>query len=167
MGVRKRAIVGAGLTVGVAAAVAFSLYPAAGPSRSPSQKVASDARMDERDHFGAMNLQIAYGSTPEQVLHQIGSPAKVKSGCWLYSGRVGSIRGRYSGPYIDAMKFCFGAGPTGTRVVTRILSHMATHTIVRRDPRTHKIVSKQTYRAGWGGPITILQPPPWYFQQNS
>lgn len=117
--------------------------------------------------YGQRNLGIAYGSTSADVLRQIGSPVSKQEGCWLYRGRVGRIRGRWSGSYVDAMKFCFSEGPAGNQVVTRIWSHSPRHTIVRRNPFTHKIVSKKTWPAQWDPPITIAEVPPWYVQQNA
>jgi hypothetical protein len=117
--------------------------------------------------YGQRNLGIAYGSTPAEVRRQLGSPVQQRAGCWLYRGRVGRIRGRWSGSYVDAMKFCFAEGPVGSQVVTQILSHSPRHTIVKRNPSTHKIVWKRTFPAQWDPPITIAEVPSWYLQQNS
>ena len=117
--------------------------------------------------YGQRNLGIAYGSAPAEVRRQLGPPVQQRAGCWLYRGRVGRIRGRWSGSYVDAMKFCFSEGPVGSQVVTQILSHSPRHTIVRRDPYTHKIVSKRTWPAQWGPAITIAEVPAWYVEQNS
>lgn len=111
--------------------------------------------------LGAMNLRIPYGTTAAQVLRQLGRPASTRNGCWLYRGRIGSIRGRFSGPYVDAVRFCFGEGPLGGKVVTQVLSHTPRHTIVRPDG------SRRTYPAGWGPSITLIRPPEWYLRQSS
>ena len=84
----------------------------------------------------------------------------------MYGGRVGRIRGRYSGPYVDAMKFCFSEGPAGGKAVTRILSHTPIHTIVTWDPVTHTR-SRKTFPAQWGGIVTLLKVPDWYLKQSS
>lgn len=117
--------------------------------------------------YGEWDLEIAYGSTPNQVRSQLGAPTSVVGSCWLYRGTVGRIRGRLSGLYIDAMKFCFGEGAGGGTGVDEILSHQITHTIVKRDPVTHRIVKVATYRASWGHPLTIARVPDWYVQQSS
>jgi hypothetical protein len=103
-----------------------------------------------------MNLGIAYGTTPKQVLREIGPPTKKHADCWLYRGHVGRIRGRYSGPYVDAMRFCFSEGPVGAKVMTQIFSHYATHTI-----------TKKHFPAQWGSPLTLLKVPDWYLQEKS
>jgi hypothetical protein len=103
-----------------------------------------------------MTLGIAYGTTAKQLLREIGSPTKKQADCWLYRGQVGRIRGRYSGPYVDAMKFCFSAGPTGGNVMTQIFSHYAGHTI-----------AKEHFPAQWAHPVTLLKVPDWYLQEKS
>lgn len=115
--------------------------------------------------YGFMGLRIAYGSTPKQVLGQIGSPTKKQAHCWLYRGHVGNIRGRYPGPYVDAMKFCFSAGPTRGNVMTQIFSHYAAHTIATTDPITQKI-GKTHFAALWGRPVTLMKVPDWYQQES-
>jgi hypothetical protein len=92
---------------------------------------------------------------------QLGAPTAKSGHCWLYQGEVGRIRGRLSGSYVDAMKFCFGEGPAGGRAVTKILSHDVAHTIVARDG------TKKHFPAQWGGAITIMRVPDWYLQENS
>lgn len=117
--------------------------------------------------YGERNLGIAYGTTPKQVLQQLGSPTKKHAGCWLYRGQVGKIRGRHSGSYVDAMKFCLSEGSAGGWAVTQIFSYYVKHTIVKRDPVTHRISSKRTFPARWGPPLTFMKVPDWYLQQNS
>jgi hypothetical protein len=101
------------------------------------------------------------------VRRRLGAPTAVDGSCWLYQGTVGRIRGRLSGLYIDAMKFCFAEGAGGGTAVEEILSHQITHTIVRRDPLTRRIVKVATYGASWGHPLTIARVPDWYVQQSS
>ena len=114
--------------------------------------------------YGEMDLQIAYGTTPKQVLRQIGSPTTKQADCWIYRGQ--SIRGRYSGTGIDGIKFCFSEGATGNKVVTQIFNHTPAHTIINKDPVTHAITKKH-YPAQWFHAVTFLKVPDWYLQQNS
>lgn len=122
---------------------------------------------NQPDRYGAFDLGIVYGSTPKQVLSRLGSPTKEQAHCWLYRGRVGSIRGHYPGPYVDAMKFCFSEGPAGGTAVTRILNHLPIHSIIKRDPVTNQIISKQTFPAQWGISMAREMVPDWYLEQNS
>jgi hypothetical protein len=124
----------------------------------PKASVVSPASSatQSRPRYGFMGLGIAFGATPKQVLREIGSPTKEQANCWLYRGHVGSIRGRYSGPYVDAMKFCFSAAPTGGTVMTRIFSHYAAHTI-----------AKEHFPGQWHPPATLMKVPDWYLHENS
>jgi hypothetical protein len=124
------------------------------------------SQQQQRLRYGEMDLQIAYGSTPKQVLRQLGSPTTRQADCWIYRGRVGSIRGRYSGPYIDAMKFCFSAGAAGNKVVTQIFNHLPARTIVNKDPVTH-VTTKEHFPARWLHAIIIQKVPDSYAQQHS
>ncbi len=125
---------------------------------------ASSTHRPSRD--GAMNLGIAYGATPKDVLRQLGSPTTTNAHCWVYRGRAGNVRDRYSGPYVDALKFCFSAGPTGGEAVTQILSHTTTHTVTLRDFAGHAITKKR-FQAQWGPTVAILKVPDWYGQESS
>lgn len=132
----------------------------------PSVTSSGTSLVSQRPRYGAMDLEIAYGSTPQQVLRQLGSPTKREANCWLYRGRIGEIRRRYS-PYNDAMKFCFSEGPAGGRAVMQIFGHYPTRTIVKKDPLTHTIISKKTFPAHWGHPLWLMKVPDWYLQQNN
>jgi hypothetical protein len=131
---------------------------------------ASSVKKQARNHYGTWNLGIAYGWTPKQVLRQIGAPVKKQANCWLYRGQVrggiGNIRGRFSGLYVDAIKFCFGEGPAGGEAMTQIRSHYAAHTIFKKDATGH-VVSKRFYSAEWNGPVTLMKVPDWYLQETS
>jgi hypothetical protein len=120
----------------------------------------------QRLRYGEMNLGIAYGTTPKQVLRQIGSPTKKQANCWLYRGFGNVIGGRYSGGGIDAMKFCFSEGGAGNRVVTRIFNHTPAHTIIKKNPDTHKITKKH-FEAQWGPAFILRKPPDWWVEENS
>lgn len=113
---------------------------------------------------------IAYGTTPKQLLRDLGSPKKKEGDCWLYRGNVhgeiGTIRGHYSGPYVDAMKFCFADGPVGGKVVMTIVSHYAPHFILRRNSVTHAL-SKTFYSGLWAPPVTFMRVPGSSNQGNS
>lgn len=113
-----------------------------------------------------MNLGVAFGSTRAQVLARLGQPTEKRPGCWIYQGRK-TIPGSYRSVYIDGVEFCFSAGPLGGEVMTMVLNHSPKHTIVKRSPITHAIISKRTYAAEWTPMFTFLRPPDWYFQQNS
>jgi hypothetical protein len=135
-------------------------------SRYHPQAVAATPHNSSSQHAfsGATNLGIAYGTTPDQVLRQLGSPAAKQTNCWLYRGRV--IPDSYRALYIDAMKFCFSDGAVGNKVVTRIITHSPTHTITRTDPVTHAVTTTK-YPAGWGPPLVLQKVPAWYLQQDS
>ncbi|HEX3805509.1 MAG TPA: hypothetical protein VHV52_01905 [Gaiellaceae bacterium] len=75
------------------------------------------------------NLGIPYGSTPRQVLGQLGSPTAKRGNCWVYQGQRGRIRGRVVNSAVDAFKFCFAPGPLGGNVVARIFQHSPAQTI--------------------------------------
>jgi hypothetical protein len=120
----------------------------------------SSAQPQQR-RYGEFNLGIAYGTAPKQVLRQLGSPTKKQADCWLYRGHVGKIRGRYPGPYVDAVKFCFAEGaPSGGRIVAQILSHRVSHSV------THSR-SRRTIPAFWGWPTNRGAVPDWYLHENS
>lgn len=132
----------------------------------PSVASSGTSPTNQRPRYGAMDLEIAYGSTPQQVVRQLGSPTKKEANCWLYRGHIGEIRGRYS-PYNDAIKFCFSEGPAGGKAVMQIFGHYPTYTVVKKDPLTHIIVSKKTFPAHWGHPLWLMKVPDWYLQQNN
>lgn len=160
-----------GLVVLVVGGLIVHLTRTAGSSTKLAPKAsvkAPRALGSQRPRYGEFNLGIAYGTAPKQVLRELGSPSRKQGNCWVYRGRVGSIRGRYSGSFfVDAKRFCFSEGPAGGRAVTQVFDHYAKHTIVKRDPVTHKITSKKTYPAEWGFPLRIEEVPSWYLQQNS
>lgn len=112
--------------------------------------------------FGQMTLGIAYGTSPRQLLREMGAPNRKQDGCWLYrgsvSGQIGTIRGRYSGPYVDAVKFCFSAGPVGGKVMAKIMSHYAAHSIYKRNAATDALEGK-FYAGFWAPPVTFRQVP--------
>ncbi len=145
-------------------AVIGLIYYATGIGDSSTKHIATPSvtvtvttsRQDQRYRCGEMTLGIAYGTTPQELLGEIGPPTRKQARCWLYRGRVGRIRGRYSGPYVDAMKFCFGAGPVGGKVMTRILSHYAAHTI-----------KGEHFRGQWHPPVTLMRVPDWYLQRRA
>jgi hypothetical protein len=157
----------AGIVAGLLA-VAGVIHYATGTGNSSTKEsiTRSSSAQQQRLGYGQFNLGIAYGSTPTQVLRQIGSPTAKQADCWLYRGHVGRIRGRYSGPYVDAMRFCFSDGPAGGQAVTQIFSHSPIHTIIKKDPVTHSI-SKKTFQARWDIPIDIAPVPDWYLQEGS
>jgi hypothetical protein len=98
---------------------------------------------------GELNLGIRYGSTPKQVQRRLGAPATKHGSCWVYRGHGERVAGFYTGPYIDAMRFCFSDGPTGIKVVTNTFAHIVAHT-----------VHKRTIPAQWIHTFTIARPPP-------
>jgi hypothetical protein len=157
----------AGIAVGLLVVAGLIRYAAGTGHSSTKQSITrSSSAQQQRLRYGQFNLGIAYGSTRKQVLRQIGSPTAKQGDCWLYRGHVGRIRGRYSGPYVDAMRFCFSDGPAGGQAVTQIFSHSPIHTIIKKDPVTHSI-SKKTFQARWDIPIDIAPVPDWYLQEGS
>jgi hypothetical protein len=159
------AIAGGLLVVGGA----IHLVTRFGDSSTPHQPRASvtgNPPTNPRLRYGEMDLQIAYGTTPRQVLRQLGSPTTRQADCWIYRGQPGRIRGRYSGQGIDGMKFCFSAGGAGNTVVTQIFNHVPAHTNIDTDPVTHTI-TKTHYPAQWLHAFTMLKVPDWYLQQSS
>lgn len=152
--------------LGVVAGAVLSGSPSRPAARTVSTIPFGTPSGPQPPGYGQWNLGIAYGTTPAQVLRQLGTPAATEASCWLYRGRVGRIRGRLSGLYVDAMKFCFGEGSGGGKAVTQIASHMVAHTIVSRNPVTHRIV-KKSFPARWAPPIALAMVPGWYVQQNS
>lgn len=118
--------------------------------------------------YGTINLGIAYGTRPKQVLGELGSPSARRAECWVYRGSAGRVRGRYSGTDIDAINFCFSEAPAGGgKVVSQIFIHVPAHTIIKRDPVTHAIISKKHFRAQWVPTVTFMKVPDWYLQENS
>jgi hypothetical protein len=155
-----------GLLAGVGAHFAYDGNSSAKRQSQPSaNNLGASASGQLQSHYGAIDLDVAYGSTPRQVLGQLGPPTTKDANCWLYRGRGDTIRGRYSGGS-DVMKFCFSAGPIGNTVVTNVFQHTPAHTIVKRDPQTGKVTRKH-FRAAWGPTVTLLKVPDWYLQQNS
>jgi hypothetical protein len=141
-------------------------YATASGSSSPQQQRQTLVPPHHRRGYGELLLGVPYGTARKQVLRQLGPPTKQQASCWIYRGRVGRIRGRYSDSDVDAMKFCFSEGPAGGKAVTQIFSHYAAHTIVRTDPVTHA-VTKTSYAAQWGLPLAIEPVPAWYVQQST
>jgi len=116
--------------------------------------------------LGELSLGVAFGATPEQVVRRLGAPTTRDGSCWVYRGRAGAVRGRVSGPYVDALKFCFSPGPLGRNVVTQIYSHTVAHTIVETDPMSHTVF-KRRFPARWGYTVAIAKVPSWYVQESS
>lgn len=94
---------------------------------------------------GQFNLGIPYGAASKRVLRELGAPDEKDGSCWLYRGRVGKIRGRYSGWHVDAMKFCFApAGPGRGETVAQIFSHYVAYKF-----------KKQNVPPRWAVPLTF------------
>lgn len=117
-------------------------------------------------HYGAMTLGIAYGASRKDVLRQLGPPTARQGRCWVYRGQVGRIRGRSSGPFVNAMKFCFSEGPAGGEAVMHIFGYRPAHTVTMWDPETGVLVKKR-FPARWGPTIAIARVPDSYVQGNS
>lgn len=127
----------------------------------------SSAQQQQQQQLGdgALNLGIAYGTTPKQVLRRLGSPTTKQARCWIYRGPT-KIPGSYRALYVDAAKFCFSAGAAGGKAVTQIFNHTPTHTIIKENPVTHT-VTKEKFSAQWGPEFVLQRPPDWYLQQSS
>jgi hypothetical protein len=136
------------------------------PTHQPPVSASRNPSAERPIPLGQINLGIAYGTTQEQMLRQLGSPTTKRANCWLYRGQIGTIRGRYSGPYVDALKFCFSDGPAGGKAVTQILSHRSAHSVAKTNLVTGAI-SKHRVAAFWGWPIDRTSVPDWYVQENS
>jgi hypothetical protein len=102
-----------------------------------------------RQRIGAQSLGIPFGTSARQLLQKLGSPGNKQAGCWVYrADKDNVIDGIYAGEWVDAVKYCFAAGPAGTPVVMRINEHLVAHTI-----------KKRKFPAGWDG-LVILNPVP-------
>ncbi len=112
--------------------------------------------LQERLGSGELNLGVAYGTSPNQLRRRLGAPAETQANCWIYRGSK-DIPGSYRAIYIDAVKFCFSAGPTGTKAVMETFNHSPAHTIVRTDPVTHT-KSRTHFQAQWFPAVTLMNP---------
>jgi hypothetical protein len=117
-------------------------YTESGPSASEQQAVGRHVNLGLEN-----NLGIPYGSTPRQVLGQLGSPTAKHGNCWVYQGQLGRIRGRVVNSAVDAFRFCFGSGPLGGKVVAQIFQH---------DPA--QTVDGKKLPAGWGHYTAVQRP---------
>jgi len=108
--------------VGLAVVLAVPIYRHVDSGDSHSRPAAHGRHDDIADED---TMGVAYGSTPGQVARQLGRPTETSRGCWVYRGQPGSIRGRAVNSTVDAFKFCFGPGPTGGTVVSRVLQQDA------------------------------------------
>ena len=76
---------------------------------------------------GEFSGRIPFGATPKQVLQTLGSPTSKQPGCWVYRANADRVNGEYLPQWVDALKFCFSAGPAGGKAVTNIYNHLVAH----------------------------------------
>ncbi len=132
-------------TVVVLAAVGTALHYSIGSDDSVRATVSTSTRTLD---LGAQNGRIAYGANPKDVLTTLGSPTSRHAGCWLYKAKAHTINGEYLGDVVDGLRYCFGTGPVGGKVVTAISEHVV----------AHRLPNKQWYPGGWGMMILLETP---------
>lgn len=146
------AVTAAGLLV--AAGLIYDLTGAGNSSTGASGHPKPSTR--QQLGYGELDLGVPYGSTSTQVQQHLGPPTTKHATCWIYAGK--HIPNSYRAVFIDATKFCFAAGGAGDKVVAEIFNHSPAHTIVKRDPITHAITSRQRFPATWLPAITLMNP---------
>lgn len=98
---------------------------------------------------GEQNGGIAYGDTQRAVSTTLGDPTAKQAGCWIYTLRGHAVNGMNLGKIIDAIKYCFTAGPAGGRVVSTIYVHLIP-SVVARLPKDKRPPG------GWTHPFTFM-----------
>jgi hypothetical protein len=79
--------------------------------------------------IGEFSGRVPFGATPKQVQRTLGSPTSKQPGCWVYRANADRVNGAYLPQWVDALKFCFSAGPAGSKGVTNIYNHLVAHPI--------------------------------------
>ena len=86
---------------------------------------------------GEQNAGIAYGDSESTVLAKLGRPTTKQAACWVYDTHGRAVNGMDLGASIDGIKFCFGDGPVGGKVVANIYEHFTARAVATlpRDKR--------------------------------
>jgi hypothetical protein len=116
-------LVGSAGALVVAGAAAYH-FTGAGGSSSDGPPTSSRSHQP----LGMESAGIAYGDTPKKVLRALGAPTEKHRACWVYSAPGSRLHGLFVGQGVDAMKYCFAAGPAGGEAVSAIYGHRAAFT---------------------------------------
>ena len=131
-------LAGIAATIAVVGGGAIRLFDSAG---------SGNLAMKPIQGAGEQDAGIAFGAKPGQVLAKLGPPTKKQSACWVYTARAHRVGGAYLGTFVDGLKYCFGAGPLGDKVVANVYEHIVPHTLP----------SKKWFPGGWE-PVIAIEP---------
>jgi hypothetical protein len=126
------------------AVVGGVIYHARDSNHATSSAGAQQRQLD----VGEQNGGIAYGDGAKQVMAKIGSPTTKQRACWSYQAKSHTVNGEYLGQFVDGLRYCFGDGPVGGKVVTAIYEHIV----------AHALPSGTWYRGGWNHAMILMSP---------
>ena len=126
------------------AVVGGVIYHGRGSGHASSAAGVKQRRLD----VGKQNGGIAYGDDAKQVMAKVGSPKTKQGACWSYQTKSNIVNGEYLGQFVDGLRYCFGDGPVGGKVVTAIYEHIVAHTLP----------SGKWYPGGWNHAMVLMSP---------
>lgn len=138
-------------TVVALAAIGGFLFHVFDPTRTSGSTLQHRTASQREPDLGEQNGGIAYGDTATQVVAKLGSPSRKEAACWIYNAEAHTVNGQYLAKVIDKVKYCFGQGPVGGKVVSTIYEHLIPSAIAT-------LPEGERPNGGWIHPFNIASP---------